>query len=196
MRTKPPAFLPLFRSQLQAELLAALLLDGGEVGSVSDLASRTGATRSSVHRELHRLLDAGILEREGVGRTQVYRAADSPLRPPLTELLERTVGAEALLTRRLEELEGVETAALYGSWAAGRLGPGSDIDLLVVGSVEYEPLVAAIRDIERRAGRDINVKLFRPDEYRERLREGSGFLRTVLDRPVRELVGSLPRSGS
>jgi predicted nucleotidyltransferase len=195
MRTKAPATLPLFRSDLQARLLAILFL-GDEAGlSVADLVERTGATRSSLHRELHRLLDAGILERESVGRTQLYRAADSPVRKPLTDLLARTLAVDQVLAERLAALEGVDVAALYGSWAAGRVGPGSDIDLLVVGTVEYEDLIAALRPVERRAGREIGVKLFRPGEYRERLGADSGFLRTVLSRPIRELVGRLDEIG-
>lgn len=191
MRTTAPSLLPIFRSDLQAQVLAALLVDSDDGLSVAELADRTGATRSSLHRELHRLRDAGIIERDAVGRSQIYRAADSLLREPLTELIERTVGIDNLIAERLDALGGIDAAALYGSWAAGRVGPASDIDLLVVGSVGYERLVDALRPVERRAGREISVKLFRPDEYRERLRARSGFLRTVLDRPVRELVGTL-----
>jgi predicted nucleotidyltransferase len=194
MRTRAPAALPLFRSELQAEVLAALVLDGGRGLTIGELAERTGATRSSLHRELDRLLRAGILEREVTGRTGTYSLADSPLREPLAMLIDRTLGVEQELVRRLDALGGVDGAAIYGSWASGEIGPASDIDVLVVGDVEPDAVFEALRPLERRAGREINVKLYSRDELRERLADGSGFLRTILDRPLRMLVGELPGS--
>lgn len=192
MRTRAPASLPIFRSELQAELLAALLLDGDRGLTIRDLAERTRATRSSLHRELERLIRAGILERETRGRTGIYRAADSPLREPLATLLERTLGIEHELTRRLGELKGIEAAAIYGSWASEEIGPASDLDLLVVGDVRLDDLLSVLRPLERRMGREINAKLYESRDLRDRLAEGSGFLRTILERPLRVLLGELP----
>lgn len=192
MRTAAPATLPLFRSELQAELLATLLLDAREGLTIRELGDRTAANRSSVHRELDRLVRAGILERETTGRTGVYRVAESPLKEPLRTLVERTVGVEHELARRLERQAGVEAAAIYGSWASGGISPTSDIDVLVVGSATLDDLLAVLRPLERRVGREINLKLYAPQELRDRLAEGSGFLHTVLSRPLRPLVGDLP----
>ncbi len=92
MRTSSPAELPIFRSRLQADLLALLFSSAGIGLTVKDLAEQTAASRSSVQRELARLLGAGFLELEENGRTSVYRPADSPVRGPLGELIEVTVG--------------------------------------------------------------------------------------------------------
>ncbi len=136
MRTPPPGVLPLFRSDLQARVLAILLLDCGEGVPTPDLARRTGAAAASLHRELHRLEDAGLIEHDRIGRTKRYRVAvSSPVHAPLRELVERTLGVEAQLRARLEALAGVEAAAIFGSWAAGRVTPSSDVDVLVVGDL-------------------------------------------------------------
>jgi len=195
MRTKPPPQLPLFRSNLQARVLAAIVLGNGDTMlGTRDLAARTGAAPTSLQRELQRLEDAGIIRSETIGRAKRYGAArDSPLHRPLRELLRRTVGVEAELKRRLSELPGVRAAAIFGSWAHGKVGPASDIDLLVVGDLEREELVDVLRDVERLAGREISVSAYRFEEFERRLRDGSGFLTTVLSRPVIELVGELPR---
>jgi DNA-binding transcriptional ArsR family regulator len=98
MRTKSPDRLPLFRSDLQARLLAALVLAPGQERSAAELLEQVGGSRAGLNQELRRLLDAGILERRSVGRAMLYRAAqDSPLVPALRELLERTVGVETEL---------------------------------------------------------------------------------------------------
>src|SRR5687768_17308182 len=117
MRTSAPPSLPIFRSDLQARVLAALLLGADRPLSSSRLAELTGGSPASLHRELRRLEDAGIVEHERVGRTKLYRAAPgSPLRAPLRELLERTLGVEPLLREKVAAVPGVRAAAIFGSW--------------------------------------------------------------------------------
>ena len=63
MRSAAPALLPVFRSQLQADILAALLLNPGQEYSLTELAQRFGAPLSTVHGEVKRLTGAGLLHR-------------------------------------------------------------------------------------------------------------------------------------
>jgi predicted nucleotidyltransferase len=184
--------LPIFRSDLQARLLAALLLDGGSPLTARELAGRTGAKAATLHRELARLEQAGLIRHDRVGRTKRYLAADdSPLHEPLRALLERTLGVEPLLRRSLERVDGVDSAAIFGSWAAGHSAEGSDIDLLVVGDVDRDDLLAAVREVESQVHREIDVTAYRPDEFDRRREQGSGFLRTVLRGPLIPLVGEI-----
>src|SRR6478736_4733522 len=141
MRTKPPDALPIFRSDLHARLLAALLLGDGEPLTAQDLRERLGATSTALHRELVRLERAGLIEHDSVGRTRRYRAAiDSPIHEPLRELLQRTLGIEPLLQRALNGVDGIEAAAIFGSWAADETNEDSDIDLLVIGEMDRDDL--------------------------------------------------------
>ena len=94
MRTSTPALMPIFRSELQLRLIA-LLLEHERESTAAELASMLAAAPPSLHRELHRLLDAGLIKRRAVGRTQLYSGApDSPVYAALRELTERTVGVE------------------------------------------------------------------------------------------------------
>src|SRR6266702_1326653 len=112
------AALPLFRSELQLRILALVLLDPDRTWTTPELARRLDAAPVTIHRELHRALDAGLLMREAIGRTYLYRAAtDSPLYEPLRLLLERTVGIEVELRSALEDVPGVEAAFIHGSFA-------------------------------------------------------------------------------
>jgi predicted nucleotidyltransferase len=115
---------------------------------------------------------------------------------PLRELLRRTLGVEPELRRRLGALEGLDSAAIFGSWAANRVTPYSDIDVLVVGDVDRDALLDAVRPIERLAGREISVTAYRPEELARRQRDGSGFLTTILSRTLIPLVGQLPGNGT
>ena len=68
MRTEAPLLAPIFRSDGQARLLSALLLTGDEL-SITDLSTRADLAYPTAHREVARLLDAGILSERQVGRS-------------------------------------------------------------------------------------------------------------------------------
>src|SRR5260370_22543824 len=88
MRSAAPALLPVFRSQLQADILAALLLNPEREYSVTDLARRFDAPLSTVHGEIKRLTEAGLLCRRNVGPSALVQANPANrLVGPLPELL-------------------------------------------------------------------------------------------------------------
>ncbi len=160
---------------------------------------RLDAGGVGVHRELHRALSAGVVVREGIGRTYLYRAAiESPLYDPLRQLLERTVGVQPELAAALNDVEGVEAAFLHGSIAeATRIRPTSDVDLLVLGDVDYRALRRRLREVERRIGREVDVLVYGREEFAELARRGNSLARSILEGPVTPLVGSaedLPRA--
>jgi DNA-binding transcriptional ArsR family regulator len=133
-KASPPLLLPLLRSRLEAEVLTLVLLNPGEEWSLTSLASRTGASVSSVQREITRAEQAGVVSSRRLGNLRLVKAADSPLTAPLTELLLRSFGPRQVLAEELEGVEGIEQAYLFGSWAARYTGeagrPPADLDVL------------------------------------------------------------------
>lgn len=192
MRTEAPLLAPIFRSEGQARLLSVLLLSGDEM-SLTDLASRAGVAYPTAHREVARLLDAGILTEQHVGRTRVIRAnADSPLVTPLRDILLIATGPAVLLAEELDQIDGVESAFLYGSFAArmrGIDGPApNDIDVMVIGSPNPELVYQACERVEEAVHRAVNATILTRAEAEER----SGFLAQVRASPVVPIVGGMP----
>jgi predicted nucleotidyltransferase len=178
------------RSATQAGLLERLLLAPDATYTVGELASALGVTDMSIRRELERMCAAGIVERERIGRQGLYRANQgSPLYEPLRQLVERSTGVEALLRDLLEEVPGVDTASIFGSWARGEVDAESDVDLLVIGEFDYAELVSRLQELQERTGREINMVAMRPGELREHLKEGSGFVNSIMSSPMTMLVG-------
>jgi DNA-binding transcriptional ArsR family regulator len=106
--TVAPLLAPVFRSDGQARLLSTLLLTGDEL-SVTDLAKQAGLAYPTAHREVARLLDAGILIEQQVGRTRLIRAnGDSPLVDPLREILAIATGPAVILAEELARIDGIE----------------------------------------------------------------------------------------
>ena len=169
MRSKGPALLPVFRSQHQAELLMWLLLHPDREFGVSDLAERLHVPLSTLHREVVRLDEAGIIVSRSLGRNRLVRANTShPAAPALTQLLEVTFGPKAVVAEEFA-IRGASRVVIFGSWAArfaGEAGqPPHDIDVLVVGKVDRADLYEAADRAQARLGIEVNPVVRRTKQW-------------------------------
>lgn len=192
MRTEAPLLAPIFRSEGQARLLAAVLLGNDEL-SLTDLATRAELAYATTHREVARLVDAGILIERHIGRTRLVSAnPDSALVPPLREILRIVSGPAIMLAREFADIDGIESAFLYGSFAArlrGRDGPApNDIDVMVVGTPDAEAVYEACDRVEEAVHRPVNATIL----TRAELAVDSGFLQQVRANPTVTVMGELP----
>jgi DNA-binding transcriptional ArsR family regulator len=161
MRSAAPALVPIFRSRLQADILAALLLDADAELSMTDLAVRFDAPLSTVHGEISRLIEAGLLRRRNVGRSALVRAdTRNRLVKPLTELLLLSWGPLQIVAEEFSALPDTERVVIFGSWAArylGQTGPAPhDLDVLVVGEPTRESVYDAADRAQLRLGMPVN----------------------------------------
>lgn len=191
MRTAPPALLPLLRSQVQGDVLAAVYLSPEAEFSVTDLAQRAGVSVKAAAHEVARLVDAGLLADRRAGNLRlVRRGPETPLTRPLTDLLAVTYGAIPVLTEALSGIPGIEAAYVYGSWAAryrGESGPvPGDVDVLVVGAADLDVLDEVARDAGRRLGREVSIHRVSPAGW-AKPPANDAFLASVRTRPLVEL---------
>jgi predicted nucleotidyltransferase len=192
MRTQPPALLPMFRSQMQVDLMALLVLQPERAWTLDQLARTLRAPASSVHRELNRAVDAGIIVRDDGQRPHLFRVSkDSPIYAPTRDLLDLTVGVPERLRRALAPFAGVRVAAIHGSWAKGSVRPASDIDVLVVADGDRRAIHRALRAVGREVGREIDASIITPQAFDELHREGNPFLDAILRGQRVDLVGDV-----
>src|SRR5260370_5173506 len=171
MRSAAPALPPVLRSRLQADILAALLLHPDEQYSLTELAQRFHAPLSTVHGEVKRLTDAGLLRRREVGRSALVRSnTDNRLVKPLAEVLLLSWGALQVVAEEFSGLEGAEQGLLSGSWAARshqRPGkPPHDLDVLVVGRPSRGDVYDAADRAQQRLGMPVNPVIRTEDAWR------------------------------
>ncbi|MEI6447793.1 MAG: nucleotidyltransferase domain-containing protein [Actinomycetes bacterium] len=193
MRTRPRTACPFFASSLQASLMEALFERPSLWQTSADLRDRCGVVASSLHRELMRLVESGIVERDATARPHRFRIdMSSPLAGPVGELVALSLDAESLIKAALDTLSGVEAAGIFGSWARGEAHRDSDIDLMIIGDCGLEPAADAIRPVELKLLRDVNLVVLTRGDLDE-LRD-SAFIRNVAGAPLVNLVGSLRAS--
>ncbi len=139
-RTAETEILPIWHSDATIAVLYAVFR-GPAHPTAAAIAADVGMSRPAINDEVRRLVTAGLIRRERVGRSELLEAVDEhPAINPLRVLVDLTVGPLVEL-RRLYEIAGVEEVSVFGSWARRHLGePGlrpNDIDVLVVGSPEF-----------------------------------------------------------
>lgn len=181
----------LFSSNLRVKILSHFFFHPGESFHVRRLAAELDASAGSVARELTHLQEAGILASEAVGNQKHYRLReDNPILDDLRNLFLKTSGASAELEAALEDMEGVELAFIYGSYASGEAHAASDIDLMVIGDVSDRELAPAVARVERRLKRSINYTVYSRREADKRLGKKGEFVHEVFAGPRILLIGS------
>lgn len=184
-----PAAAPIFRSEQQMRILAALFERRGVELSVSELATAAGVAIGTASREVERLEAHGLVTSRNVGRSRFVSAnwelvwADA-----LATILAHSAGLPARLADSLRRVRGVRAAFIYGSWAARHAGevgpPPHDIDVLVVGDVRAEELRRAFRSLERDLSIEVNPVVVTEHEWAG---SESPFLDELRSRPMFEL---------
>jgi predicted nucleotidyltransferase len=188
---KSPILEALFPDVRQG-VLAAALLAPEKSWFLSELAAHLETTPSSLQREVDSLAKSGILERREDGRRTYYRAdTASPVFEELRSLFSKTAGIVPVLKSELERFgDKIRWAAIYGSVARGEERGASDIDLLVVGAVGMTELIPALRRLEERFGREVNLTRYSEREFMAKRRGGDRFLNSVLKGKLITVIGS------
>lgn len=170
MRTEAPALLPIFRSQLQGQLLARLLLNPDREDTVTDLARELDVSKQTAQQEVERLVTAHVLRDRRQGRNRLISAnPDHPAYTALTQLALMSFGPHDIIADEFSTIPGIEQVLIFGSWADrynGQPGPPpNDIDVLVIGEPRRADLFDAADRAQKRLGIPVNPQRATPDQW-------------------------------
>jgi predicted nucleotidyltransferase len=158
--------LPIFRSPEQERLLGELFVFAVAPISLSELAARAGTSLGGTHKEVERLEASGLIRSTTRGRNRLIEAdPSSPVYQELRGLLLKTLGPEPLLRSTLADIDGIEDAFIYGSWADPAQRSPADIDVLIVGDPDVGAVYDAASSVEAKVGRPVNVTIRSPAEW-------------------------------
>lgn len=120
-------------------VLGLLLLHPDKEYHVREIARLTGTVAGTLHKELARLAEAGVLVKEASGNQVYYRAGRTcPVFEELSGILRKTSGLIDVLADMLAPLtENITVALVFGSVAKGKETAGSDVDVLLIGELEF-----------------------------------------------------------
>jgi len=186
----------LFGRQRQ-RALGWLLLHPDSALHVRELARLTGTSAGSLHRELAKLAEAGLLTRSERGNQVLYQANRAcPVFTELASLFRKTGGVADVLRAALAPLTGqIDLALVFGSIARGEETAHSDVDVLVIGQASFAEVVTALYRCQETLGRDINPVVYSSAEWQARQARDEPFVRDILSRPTLLLLGTLNDPG-
>jgi predicted nucleotidyltransferase len=172
-------------------VLALLLLRPEEALHGREISRRTGLPAGTLTRELKRLAEVGLLTQEKQGNQVLYRAnRASPIYTELAGILRKTSGVADVIAEALSPLSSkIEVAFIFGSVARGAETAGSDIDVLIIGAVDFGATVDALHPAQQQLARDVNPKVFSEREWKSKLKEKNSFVLDILSKPKIFLMG-------
>lgn len=155
------------------------------------IARQLAISPGAVQRELSRLSSAGILQRTVFVQQAHYRAnPECPIFSELKGIVLKTIGVGDVLRAALLPLRSrIQIAFLYGSLARGDWKKQSDIDLMIVGDVNLEEVVARLASPQATLQREVNPTIYSPAEFETKVSRGHHFLSSVLKAKKLFLIG-------
>jgi predicted nucleotidyltransferase len=155
-----------------------------------DLAQRLDIDPSNLSKELRRLETEGLFASETSGRQKYFSLNRKyPLLAEVRRIVEKTIGANLLLTEAFGRIDGIQEAYLYGSFARNRQDVASDIDIVVIGNPKSDRLAEVVRTLEKQLGREINYTVLTRKEFDSRRARKDAFLEDIWHNKRLSLVG-------
>ena len=181
----------LFGSATRVALLSKLLANTGRSFYIRELSRELHIPYSMLYKEEKNLSELGIVRERRVGNT-VMLSINLSLQylPELRGLILKTAGFADVVRGALYSFNGVRFALVYGSFARGEESEHSDIDLLIIGSVDHDALAKSISKVEGALGREINYIVWSPAELKKRVKDQHPLIANIAKGPVIMLIGA------
>jgi len=185
------ALADILSSRVKAEVFRLLFGLEGQSLHLREIERQSGLAVGTVRQELQRLISLGLVEKSVDGNRRLYAAnRRHPIYPDIRSIVFKTSGFAEILRAALLPEPSIRLAFVFGSLARGEEKPGSDLDLMVLGSITLRQLTRRLSGVAEKIGREINPHVFTLDEFARRKQDGDHFLATVLAAPRIFIIGN------
>jgi len=177
----------LFSSSIRADLLALLLNNPEERFYMREIATLLRKNPSGVKRELDNLEKMGIVTSKKVANLKYFQAEKkSPLFSELKSLIAKSLGIPGAIKTLLKS-SSAKIAFIYGPFTENE--EADTVDLFIAGSASLP--TEALKDIEDRFSKKINMTFVEESEFRNRKENGDPDLEKLLSGNKILLMGKL-----
>jgi predicted nucleotidyltransferase len=182
----------LFTSRTRAKLLTLFLTESKKEFYVRELQRKIKENVTSVRRELENLKKLGLVNERKEGIQKFYSLnKNHPIYEELRRIVLKTEGVGKILRDKLSKLAGIKYSMIYGSFAKGTEIESSDVDLIIIGTVDERKLLEQIRKVEDEIGREVNYILWSEEEFRKKIKEKNSLLMNIVENPVIGVIGDI-----
>lgn len=172
----------LFDTYVNWKILGCFLSHPNTRFYANEVSKKLKVSPSSANNAVKHFAEKGYLIKEEQGYTTLYRLN---LGNSIVVSLKKAYGLEFVISAKPEDIllrsdPGIISLALYGSYADGTFDEHSDIDFLIVTQSKKETLLPAIRELEDKLEKEVNVVFFRLSEWRKLANDRDAFYKNVV----------------
>lgn len=180
----------LTKSKIRQEILTLFFTNPSQRYYLRELEKLLGRSAGSIRRELLRFQKDNLFQTHPVGNLLYYSLnVKHPLFKEIKTIVFKTTGIEGSLKKALNQIDKIQFAFIYGSYAQEREKSTSDVDLFIIGDPDIHLLNKKIVPLEQKLKREINTTTYSLKEYLERKKNKSGFILDILEKPKLMLIG-------
>lgn len=180
----------LFVSEVRINILKLMLPHPDEPLHVRAIVRAVGTEINAVRRELKRLHSLGLLSKRQ-SSNRLYYTVDTAnmFYPELLSLVAKEEGLGADILKNRKDLGDVQFAVLSRRFSRNIESTVLDVDLFVVGGVNFDALEKIIKENEAKLGREIHYSVMGSDEFMFRKRRNDQFVSKVMAQGRTMLIG-------
>jgi predicted nucleotidyltransferase len=179
----------LFTSKTRVSILEEFLLNPGNEYHIRELARIVKITPIYVQKELKNLESLGLLGSRKKGNMILYKLqTKSPISEDLKRIFLKTESIGHVIREELDAKK-IKFAIIFGSFAKGIETPTSDVDMLIIGSINEDDVLRSISKTEKRIGREINFILWTEKEFLQKIQQNIPLIKEISKTPVIMIVG-------
>ncbi len=169
-------------SRVRVKILTLFLSHPGTIFHVRDIVRKVGEEINAVRRELLHMEKAGLVTKEQRANRLFYAMRrDYPLYYELLGLIGKTSGLGLDIIKQKSKLGKIKYAFISGRYLRGLpKRSGTDVDLLIVGTVVLPELAQLIKAEEMHRGRELNYTVMTEEEYHFRKSRRDPFVLSAL----------------
>lgn len=178
--------------EYRKRILGLLLLHPEQSYHVRELARLTNTSPGTLHKELSKLSDAGILQSKKIGNQQHYSAnLECPIFEELASIFRKTSGLADVIANALSSMKKqIKFVIVFGSVARGEEQANSDVDVLVIGDIGFGDVVSLLHESQATLKREINPVVYSVESFKSRVEKNDFFIKEILNKPKLFIIGS------
>lgn len=185
--------LDLTKSKLRRKILLYFFTNPEQESYLREIARKFQEDPSNLSKEMIRLEKENIFVSNYKGKQKYYKLNKShPLFNELKSIVFKTIGVKGRLENIVNEVKGIISAFIYGSYAKNTENSASDIDLfMIINKKKFREneFLPYIHQLESQLSREINYTYYSLEEWREKVANNESFIINIIKEPKIILKG-------
>lgn len=176
----------------KGEILNLMFLNPDKKYYLAEIAKNLGKESSAYQKHVENFIEGGIFCDQRIGNMRFFWLnKDYQLYNEIKNIISKTIGVEAQLKILLKEINSVEIAFIFGSFATDKFNSNSDVDLFMIGEENQDAIIKHITKLELEIGRSINYHIYSKKEVLDKIDIKNDFINNIFNRKIILLKGNI-----